>query len=353
MVLIKQITFILTTILLISTNPAFTQEDKEDKKSTEEIVREQEVERVEKILKISYNDLKRHRTFNLKAVKRGIRKVQNGNQHYLKTMTYDNLLLFIRGLILITKHSHSGGLAPLGIITNEAPEQLVINSFFGALKNKDPRIRLFAIDILITFDMKIKQLKKLIRIAKQETDLVSNYHYVDMDLNIQFGNLRVELLVLQKTLKRRVLVDEMKKYSHPSMFINMKRPAFEVLADRISHEPNYKIPLYNYGEREMDYLIAGLLNPDGYVKRRCAEYIYDIYHAVGASSQVKKRIDQLMGDPFSFEREAKKNGYRTEFLLHKKHYPMLLVEGSTMLRVVFENLDKENFEKEVEEESSE
>ena len=348
MILAKSIVVIITTILLISPGLTFAQEEK---KSTEEIVREQEVERVEKVLKISYSDLKRHHTFDLKAVKRGIRKIQNGNKRYLMTITYDNLLLLIRGLTLISEHSHSGGLAPLGVITSEVPERLVINSFFGALRNKDPRIRLFAIDVLITFDVNLKQLKKLIRIAKQETDLISNYHYVDMDLNIQFGNLRVELLVLQKTLRRRVLVQQMKKHPHPSMLINITRINFGVLADRIANEPNYEIPLYNYGERDIDYLIAGLLNPDGYIKQRCAEYIYDIYHAVGASRSIKKRIDQLMGDPFSFEKEAKKNGYRTEFLLHRKRYPMLVVEGSTMLRAVFAKLDKERLE--AEEESSE
>ncbi len=347
MILAKSMVVVLTTILLVPASLTFAQKEK---KSTEEIVREQEVERVEKVLKISYSELKRHRTFNIKAIKRGIRQIQNGNQRFLKTITYDNLLLFIRGLILITERSHSGGLAPLGLLTNEAPEKLVINSFFGALKNKDPRIRLFAIDVLITFNVNIKQLKKLIRIAKQETDLLSNYHYVDMDLNVQFGNLRVELFVLQKTLRRRVLVQKMKKYSHPSMLINIKRINFVVLADRIANEPNYEIPLYNYGEREIDYLIAGLLNPDVYVKQRCAEYIYDIYHAVGASTNVKKRIDQLMGDPFSFEKEAKKSGYRTEFLLYRKKYPMLVVEGSTMLKAVFAKLDKERFE--AEEESS-
>ncbi|MDH4128854.1 MAG: hypothetical protein OEV44_08885 [Spirochaetota bacterium] len=334
-------------VLFLVVNLSFSQSKSTDKgskvdKSTVE--REKEIEKIEEILKLNKDHLLkgvdfnfRRLDFNFKMVEKGIAKIKEGNEEFLKYITYDNLRIFVRGLMIVGGNQYP----PLGVLTSGTYEELVTKSFLGGLRNKDPRIRLFSVNILKSFSPDLAMIKKIMKYIKMETDFDTNHHYFDIDLNVHLGNIKIEMLIMSKHVRRRelkkIIFDNSK--THPSIFIRISKETFVILADRISDEPERDIPLNSFKEDKINFFIAGLLNRDVYIKERCAEFIYQIYYTKGTSNETKERINKLRSDPFTFEKEAIKEKYRVEFLLEKKEYPMLPNEGSFMLKKVFETKD--------------
>jgi len=334
----KLLAFVICIIFMMISSLSFTQDKASDKDGYYAKERAKEVAKVDKVLQMTDSDIARNYRFGWKNIDRGIFQIRNGNPSFLKKITYDKLLIFLRGLML-----KAGGGSPLNLLTAGTLESQFLQGVMGGLENKDPRVRLFALITMKTINLTESMYRKIIVIMDRETDHLVSYHYVDMDLNSHFGNLKVEVFLLRKVLRRTSLRTKLlvKKTIHPSVFIGIKRFDFSVLADRIGNEPESDIPLTNFTEADINYLIAGLLNKDAYIKQRCAEYIYDIYNLKTTSRQTRQRIDKLISKPFNFETEAINHGYRMAFIRYKTKYPGLALDGSKMLKIVFRKKDEE------------
>lgn len=335
------------TLLQIESYSYFENESEDD-------IRERAVLQIDEVLLLDEADIRRNRSFNFYNINEGLKRIRKGDPGFLKGINYENLLIFIHGTSFIKTNSVEFNKekidpSPLAVLTYNANEDDVVKGLFGGILNKDPRIRLFSIVTLKEFDPGPKLLKAILKQSKFETDLNSNYHYPDSHLNLHFGNIKVETLLLRKKIKRKEVNALLcSNIAHPVFFLDIDEFSFRCIADRIANEPEREIPLNNFSEDKLNYFITGLLNKNAYIKQRCSEYIYRIYNSKYTSESTIKKIDRLKESLFSFKKEMAKTDIRQKFLDEKVDYPRLLVEGSTMLREVFYKMDQESFEEEQE-----